>query len=377
MKKTAVLLAGLLLVTGTVFAEGWELTGADVSGTFNLIDTETGMNMDAGDNALSFEMTKEGDFGSVSFGADFDEGDDAGTGIDVTYSKTEGDFSVGLGATIDFAEDNDVDGSDTGVAFSTDGDSDTYLAWNVMGSEEMTLTVYPFEVDGMSWDNDTFESFAALSYTADATTGELTTSGTGLPGFAFAMDLAEDTTVTAKLAIKDGDTTTKNVTVLKGEVSTKVSGVSLDAFVGIVGEDSDANQEAVTAMAAKASMTMDALTLAGEFNTETYSDEDAAVGIYAKASLAMDEMNGYTPTAYASFKNLNEMAVAVDEGDMSNSYGESYTEIEAGVKLAQGSFYVTPKIVMYSSDADGFTEEDETSVTNSAVELGVTFGYSM
>jgi hypothetical protein len=376
MKKTAVLLAGLLLVTGTVFAEGWELTGATVEGTLNVIDTENGMNMDSGDNNLSFEMAKEGDFGKLTFGADFDEGDDAGTGIDVSYSKTEGDFTASYGASISFAEDNTVDGSDTGVAFSSDADSDTYLQWAVMGSEEMTLTVYPFEVDGMSWDNDTFESFAALSYTA-AADGTLTTTGTGLPGFAFAMDLAEDTTVTAKVAIQDNDTS-KNVTVLKGEVSTKVSGISLDAFVGIVGEDSDANQESVTAMGAKASMTMDALTIAGEFNTETYSDEDAAVGIYAKASLAMDEMNGYTPTAYASFKNLNEMAVAVDEGDLTNSYGESYTEIEAGVKLAQGSFYVTPKIVIESSDADAFGEEEEgTAKTNTATRIGVTLGYSM
>jgi hypothetical protein len=353
MKKTAVLLAGLLLVTGTVFAEGWEVTGADVSGTLNIVDTQSGMDMEDGDAYLGLEMVKEGDFGTLTFTAEFDKDGDTGEAVDIAYSKTEGDFSVGLGAAIDFSGDD----TSSSVGLTTDANSDTYLAWQVMGSEDMKLTVYPFEVDGMSWDEDTWESF----------------TGNGGEGFALAVTLAEDTTVTAKWAMDEQSTDT-NANAFKFELSTKVSDISIDAYLGmrpeVDAEISSTNDvTSMTAMGAKASMTMDSLTLNGEFNTQTEDEGDALVGIYAKASLAMDEINGYATTAYASFTSLNEYV---------DTAAGATTEIEAGVTLAQGSFSVTPKIVLETAENDVYGEEETgANATDSATTIGVEFAYSM
>jgi hypothetical protein len=348
MKKTAVLLAGLLLVTGTVFAEGWEVTGAAVEGTLNIVDTVDGMDMEDGDANLTIGMTKEGDFGKLAAEYTFDKvAEGYGTAVELTYSKTEGDFGVQLGADVSFAGTSPVE-------FQTNEDSDTFLTWQVMGSEDMKLTVYPFEVDGMTWEEDTFDSFMAAENSGE--------------GIAFAMTVAEGTTVTAKMTMNENGSNV-NHSAYKFELATKVGEASVDAYFATRPENDDAGVTADTAMGAKASMPMGNLTLSGEFNTETIDDGDALTGLFAKASMAMDEMNGYTPTAYASFKSLNEYVDA--DG------GGALTEIEAGVKMAQGSFYVTPKFVITTSEDEVYALEDDTDTEKSKMTAGVTFGYSM
>jgi hypothetical protein len=360
MKKTAVLLAGLLLVTGTVFAEGWSITDANVEGSFYIVDTQNGMNMTNGDVDLEVESSKDlGDGKSAFIELNFDENTESD--IDFGFEVTEGDFFASIGAQLALTDaDSDGDNSDAAALElkTKDGDS-TYLGWYVMGNQDMKLTVYPYEIADMSWDNDTWESFTEIN------------DG----GFALAMTLAEDTTATFKWAVKD-NTTSANVNAFKGELSTKVSGISLDAYLGLVPEvDEDTTkQDGITAMGVYATMTMDALTLKGEFNTSTTGDADAAVGLFAKAALALDEMNGYATTAYASFKNLNEQALVADGN---SSYGETYTEIEAGVELSQGSFTVKPKIVMGTADAKAFSVDNDTDKEKAFTKIGVTFGYDM
>jgi len=350
MKKTAVLLAGLLLVTGTVFAEGWDVSKANVEGTFNVIDTQKGMNMSAGDVDLRFKATKEVKEGMTSFvEAKFDE--DKENDIDFGLTVTEGDFTAAIGAQVT------IDGqaaAGKSLTLQTNNSDQTYLAWNVMGSESTVLTMYPYAIADMSWDNETWETFIPA---------------TDVPGFKLAMDLAEGTKAAAKVGVYDNDQA-KNVYVLKGEFSTSVSGVSLDAYVGLKTEDdSTTAKDQVTAMGVLAKMSLsDALKVEGEFNTEKTGDADAAVGMYAKVSSTLAEMNGYVPTAYAKAKMFNKYQ---------DTAKGAYTELEGGVKMVQGSFTVTPKVKFTTAENKVFNLEDDNSKEKTASSIGITFGYEM
>jgi hypothetical protein len=365
MKKTAVLLAGLLLVTGTVFAEGWEVTGAAVEGTLNIIDTQNGMDMTDGDVDLVIKTTKEVKEGASAYvELNFENESESNSDIGFGFSVTEGDFFATIGAKLELTSnevgtwdhDNDTKTKEITLSSSSklklvtkDGDS-TYLGWYVMGNKDMKLTVYPYEVAGMSWDNDTWESF----------------TGNGSEGFAFAYTVAEGTTVTAKWAMFE-NANAVNHDAFKFELATKVAGASVDAYFATRPENTDAKVKADTAMGAKASMPMGDLTVSGEFNTETIDDGDAKTGLFAKVAYAMGDINGYATTPYASFKTLNEYV---------DTAAGATTETEAGVTLAQGSFSVKPKVVIKTAENKKFKQEDDTD-TDTATTAGITFAYSM
>ena len=93
MKRTATLLAGLLLVTGTVFAAEWSVTGARVETNTTLVDTQNGVGgVDGGDLDLEVKAEKTGAYGTVGLVLQNDKDDD--TDLRITYSKTEGDWTV-------------------------------------------------------------------------------------------------------------------------------------------------------------------------------------------------------------------------------------------------------------------------------------------
>jgi hypothetical protein len=349
MKKTATLLAGLLLVTGTVFAGEWTVSSATVEGTLNVIDTQYGaLSTDAGDLNFTVKSEKEGDFGKLTAELGLDKKSEDNS-FKLTYMKTEGDFTVATSAKLITTSKTANSGN---WALETQEGSDSYIKWNVMGSETVSATYYPWEVDGMSWDNDTWESF----------------TGYGNPGLAVAVKLSDSTDFTTKLSVANGDSTTKNKYAVKGEFNTKMDSVTVNAYGAYATNDKQ------MAMGAKASMTLsDALTVNGEFNTSKKDKDDAFVGMFAKVSSKLEDMNGYTPTAYASVKYLNKDAANSDEGDSNGAL----TELEGGLALAQGSFTITPKVVLTSREEKDFGKEDSTDMSKTRTKLGVNFKYSM
>jgi hypothetical protein len=352
MKKTAVLLAGLLLVSGTVFAEGWDVSRANMEASFNVLDSVNGMNVSNGDTDLNVKLSKELKEGVSAFiEIEADEADEAtpnaiATGINVS----EGDFTVQIKGelAVDPAEGSDFN------AGNTDG---TYVKWNVMGSENAVLGLHPWGVN-TEWDNDTFEAFRFNNGANMEEEGAVT----------YALTVNETTSATATWVVIDA-AMGENANAFKVEGSTKAGEIAIDAYFGMVAEVEGVTTDQ-TAMGVYATMPMGSLTLSGEFNTETIADADAKVGMFAKAALAMAEMNGYGRTAYASFKSLNDIVAA-------NGGGAS-TEMEAGLELTQGSFTVTPKVVMVT-DEDKVFGEDEGAIgdADSTTTVGLTIGYSL
>jgi hypothetical protein len=303
------------------------------------------MNLEEGDVDLNIGWTKEIKEGvSATIEVASDENTNADMGV--SFKAVEGDFTAAFGAQWEVNTGNTV--------FQTKENDGTYLAWNVMGNANTVLSLYPYELD-TEWDKDTFEAFKYETQ-----------------GVKYMVKLNDTTTVTGKMTIADGDTTTENVNAYKGEVSTKLGEIAVDAYIGVRGETA-AKKDDVTAMGAYVTMPMGNLTLDAEFNTQTVGEADAAVGMFAKVSMAMAEMNGYMPTAYASFKTLNEEVGKT----VNSSAAGAYTKTEAGVALSQGSFTVTPKVILESADKKVFGEEDKAAATDAATRVALTMAYSL
>jgi hypothetical protein len=358
MKKTATLLAGLLLVTGTVFAANWDVTTATVEGDIYLLSTENGsLGTSAGDLNFKLEAVKSGDFGTLTTTIAVDKASEDQTAINFAYEKTEGDFTIGIGADV---ATTDGAGKTATWAFKTNESSDAYIAWNVMGSETVKFTYYPYEVDGMSWDNDTWESFAQTSD----------------PGFALDLTLSENTTVTTKVAVANGDSNTKNSYTAKLELSTVVAGASVSAAVGassynaVVATDTTKNTMLVAASVSK-DLT-DAVSVSAEYNMEKVEDTDALTGIYVYGSADLEEVNGYKPTAYAALTLLNDMAANYDNGDSNGAF----TELEVGLDMAQGNVTVTPYVLLDSREEKAYSKEDSTDTSKTATTVAVSLSYS-
>ena len=74
-------------------------------------------------------------------------------------------------------------------------------------------------------------------------------------------------------------------------------------------------------------------------------------------------------------KTQNEEAGAIKK--VNDSDPGALTEIEAGLELTQGSFTVTPKVIISSADNKVFNEEEESTGTDSSTVVGLTIGYSL
>lgn len=349
MKRTATLLAGLLLVTGTVFAGEWSVTGARVETNTVLVDTQNGVGgVNGGDLDLEVKAEKAGAYGTVGLVLQNDKDDD--TDLRITYSKTEGDWSVATEALLVDSNGDLLGQNKTDEGNMNKGDG-TYIKWNVMGSKTTTLTVYPYEVGGLSWDNDTWESFKS-----DARHNE--------GGLVVATKVGASD-VTVRYAVGKDESTDKNQYTLKGELATKVGTAKLNAAVGY------GSGYKTTMAAAKVEMPVSKFTVNAELNTQKTDDADTAVGAFVKGSYKLAAINGYNPTAYASFLMLNEEAAALD------GTAAAYTEIEAGLGLNKGSFTVTPKVVINNSDEEIYGKENSDDLEKAAMVAKLTVTFKM
>lgn len=369
MKKTATLVAGLLLVTGTVLAtglNGWDLTGTTVEGDLWLMHSENGpLTSDGGDLDVTVEAKKETEIGTFGVKVYMENDDDDDNEVSLSYSRTQGKFEVGMGATIIQDPTGNTVDNDASFDLTTKANSDSYLKWNI--TDKTSLTYYPWEVADMSWDNETWESFDLNNVEG---------------GLALAMTVSEGTSVTLKYAITEGNnTTTENFYAIKAELATKIANGSVAAYVGLSQEEGAATgEDDLMAMGALLNMNLsDAMALTAEVNyqDQDYS-EDAALGAFAKVAVKLADMADYKPTAYASFKYLNGTAWALDDGQATagSVEFEDYMELEAGLTLAQGNFSVTPKINLEMQD-NGFGEYDKASAEDMSLKLGLNFLYSL
>ncbi len=383
MKRTATLLAGLLLVTGTVFAEGVQVTAAHVEGTYWLTNSQYGsLGSEGGDLDLEVKVEKAGKFGTVGLVLQNDIDDD--TDLRITYSKTEGDWTVATEALLIDADGKLLgetsDTTTTGKNGNMNKGDGTYISWDVMGSKMFKLTYYPYEVGGMSFDEETFESFI----------------GYANPGMKLDVKVNDKTNVAFRLATDNGDNRTENQYSYKVDVDTKVANATIKLAAG-AGENTtaytatDSFIDGIDAMAgtytkkgsfvaAQLNMPIAKFNVLAEANMETAEFSQAGVkafeidatALYLKGSYAMGTYNKYEVTPYASVE-ITKVEIKDD------IFKDTYTDLEAGVDLKQGSFTVTPKVIINKSKEDDttFVKEDSDSTSKTATAVGVKFAYSM
>ena len=127
MKRTATLVAGLLLVTGTVFAEGKLSADGTVikakSVVYNTVSDDAFNDDSNGDTDLILKLNyKIDDKTSVSLGynTDDDGNSDADTSGEVLVKRTEGKVEAQFDAAIRFNQDSfiteELDSDNCGVA---------------------------------------------------------------------------------------------------------------------------------------------------------------------------------------------------------------------------------------------------------------------
>lgn len=390
MKRTATLVAGLLLVTGTVFgASEWKMTEANVEGTYFLTNSQTGsLGSEGGDLDVTFKTEKDfGKAGVVGVELGLEKDDDSE--LSFSYTKTEGDWTVGTGATL----------GKNGAFLPGDAmekSSDTYIKWNVMGNKATALTFYPYEVDGMSFDEETFESF--IDYAK--------------PGLKLDTKVA-NTNIAFTIATTNGTTRTENQNTFKVAADTKVAGFDIKAAAGVgettqnysatdktlVGKVTVANASMAIGTdyvkegnfaAVQAKTTMGKISVLAEFNTENAEFKNTTgakakvaevtqTGIYGKVSYDMGTMNTYKLTPYASLE-ITDYETKNAAGNKVTGSSDTLTDVEAGLDINQGSFTVTPKIVINKAADNKIFNEEKNSTAKTekdATMVGIKFKYAL
>lgn len=327
MKKLATLIAGVMLVGGTIFAGDLSVNGKVEHELLSInTNNETIGLTNGGDQYFQLNITKElNETTKLTLGYDTDDANPDMVGALKLTKQVNDNIEAQVAVDVD---------TTTGMKFSESDGGDTYIKF--MPSDVLTLTFKPFEAGTGVGD-------------------ELATTGTQDAGGVEVSFGAEDAPLTVNGAVnfdnsyinKDGDnynaiglkaggtfTGVENLSVT-GELSMNtqvddgksvVTGYEIVDTPKAVDENgviipasssvepiitSGAGAGTKMAINARASYTMGDLTLKGEFlnvtlNKGVYADE-SGTGIFAKAEYNLGEIaSGVTASVNGSFKNYSK-----------------------------------------------------------------------
>ena len=412
MKKTVALLAGMLLASGTVLGADITLNHTKFEATYNLMDsingtgsTYVGKTWDANLRfraAVGLDLGESGKITTLIDLSNVDEGDNEdieNRTIRMNYVNSFKDFELAIGGVVfdgrdkelnaiehqdvEFDHDNDhntdpviVSVPSTTVvknpiSLSTLATRDSYIKWNVLGSKKLSLTYYPYAID-MAWkDWDTEETF----------------KGKTDPGMEVDYKINDNTDVELRVATMHGNDTSakENKFAYRATLNTKVAGITLNTYYGFNGEEKsvieDTNNPLVkVAYGVMANKTFgEKLTVQANFNSETVGAGKAKVWMFGKASYVLPELKGYEATAFASGRLQNKEVASYDGDLKGDSWGDpgQLLKLNAGVKLAQGNFSVTPNFTMYSAEKEVFVKKGSATHEKTATAVGITFAHEV
>lgn len=386
MKKTATLLAGLLLVSGTVFAAGeLDFTGTQVKAKSVLINSQSkGVNDDSnGDtDAILLVKYKINDKTSASIkfntddtsnGADFDDN------AELLVKRVDGALEAQYDLELDFSNKPNSDTTQYAFQLKEDNDSNkTYIKWKK--SDALTLGFYPFNmgmVNGTMFDED------------DALTeipGIVATSGNSYLGLGYDT---VDSSNNSVLALKAGH----KLTVAGMTINAKYSGVFYDedkiktlssnttmssvtsgsgGTVGAVSQDINVNvnyklSEKIT-LDAEAGLNIlnKNYTIAGDKDTN-------GLGLTAKATMKFSEIL----TPYAQFKYSTDGYLAYGDMLTLNKTKKSggITEVILGADYALiKNLTLNAEATLQSAGEKVYIDKDAAAV-KSALKLSTSVAY--
>ncbi|MBN1468183.1 MAG: hypothetical protein JXM74_01950 [Fusobacteriaceae bacterium] len=409
MKRTATLVAGLLLVTGTVFAEGkLDFSGTVIKANTKLIEKNyEAVNDDSnGDTDIILKVNYDlGNNTTATFKFDTDSEDDTyDNNMNIMVKTVQGKVEAQFDAGLDFN-----DSSKGSVAFKENQDSsDTYIKYNY--TDNMSVAFYPFNMglkNGSEFDKG--DHYTEIP-------GVVLTSGKSYVGFG--MDEVEylkkngtddySSKIDSVMAVKAGTTFETD----KVKLSLKYSGVFFgdeikNAYYGtdanandnyedtevtraIIGEKSfvatggnlglvtnDINAKAEVKVTDKIKVNAEVgmVTLADDLELTSYNEngtatgtskEDSGFGLFVKGSYALSDV----VTPYVKLKHSTDGFVAY--GDMRdwNGVKNSLTgeKTDGVTEVSLGTDYkLTEKLVLNGEftfkNAGNYIFEDKTSDT--------------
>ncbi|BDU50990.1 hypothetical protein [Haliovirga abyssi] len=339
MKKIAVLLAGMLLVGGMVFADP-ATTSVNGKVEFTAIDMDSTrdgqMLSQTGDQYFKLNLTKQFDETTkvtAEYNTDEDSKDDSVASLTLTKQvndKIEAAVKVNVDTTI-------------GLKFADDEGGDTYLKYTA--SKDLNITLKPFEAGtGVGDELGTKDTQDAHGVEVNATLvdGLATTAVVN-----FANDGKDD-----KMGLKAGATYT---------------GVE---NLSVTGEFSMNDTKATkTAVDARGSYKMGSLTLSGEMLNVTNKVKDSTtgkvtektgMGLFAKAAYDLGTLSeGVTANTNVSFKQLGEKLYYDGDSDRS-IIGAGFDVVVNGLTISN-SVEMTKTGSKVLKDKDGKATDSKTT----------------
>lgn len=397
MKKTVVLLAGLFLVSGTIFGASIELKHTKLEGTYNVIDSIDGPftsdTQNDWDANVRFQLQADidlKDYGVLTVDLDVTKVE-SDRELGLIYKRSYGDFEASIAAQMigykTVTDSNSVTNSTVDFTLKPElEDETTYIKYNIFGDKNNSFTYYPWYMEikfDTDWVADSFEGYNG-------------------PGIKYEKRMGENNKIALEMTTLTGsdssktDYTEKNKYAYAITGDTKIHNTYVTAFVGAsdAGKLSsgvrDGKKELDVAFKIKTSLT-DKAYLINMFDWNKYEGrEENGIQAFARLDYTLDKIyKNFKLIPYSSILYKNQAAVGTYTD--STYSGTTHTwvdtsacgdlkEIEAGIKFEQGNFSITPKARFTMREKAAYVEYDNDNtglVSKNNFTVGVTFNHEV
>lgn len=405
MKKTATLLAGLLLVSGTIFGASVELKHTKLEGTYNFVDTidgpftsDTQNDWDANVRFFLEANVDLKDYGVLTVDLDVTKVESERE-LSLIYKRSYGDFEgniaakmIGYKTVTETIKDNTGATTGSSTYGKTDftlepslDDENTYIKYNIFGNKDYSLTYYPWYMEikfDTDWVADSFEGYNG-------------------PGIKLDKKIGDNSKISLEMTTLTGSDSTiadykeKNQYAYAITGDTKINKTYITAFVGTsdVGKLSngvrDGKKELDVAFRVKTNLT-DKAYLINMFDWNKYEGrEENGIQAFARLDYTLDKKyKNFKLIPYSSILYKNQAAVGsytdITYNGTTHTYADTSAcgdlkELEAGLKFEQGNFSITPKARFTMREKAAYVKynDEENLVSKYNFTAGVTFAHEV
>lgn len=356
MKRIAVLLAGLALVSGISFSEmKWDFKGTKVDFEQILMDSAS-ETMETGDEIDFILKLKKDIDENTSLAIKYDTDD--------SNPDSKGELLVKRKISEYITAQVDLDlKTENGFAIEEDGDSDkSYIAFKA--TDSLTVKFMPLNMDMNVGDEfETEDAIEAGGIEAKFKMSEALKVTVGL-GTSEYFDKSEENTTSFNL---------------KAKAEYKADALSLEAI--FTTNTQEAKKEGAgdtanlqTAISVISGYEMGALEITGELlmTTMNTSSDESGTAIFVELAYSLGElMEGIKVVPYGSFKSVDEN-VYFDDDDSQAFGGDAHgglSVIELGAKFKNKGLTVKPYVELSTADNEIYDGDDSKTVVGTVVEV--------
>jgi len=392
MKKTSALVAGLLLVSGTIFGMDVKLKHSKLEGTYNFIDSIQGAatsdTQKSWDANLRVQLATEfdlGDYGTVITDLDITKVESERE-LGLIYKRNYGDFEGSVSSKlIGNREITETIKNTTGTVTGTStyrqtelllsprtDDETTYIKWNILGNKDYSLTYYPWYMETKFDTEGADDAFTGYNY-----------PGLKLDGNIKGLKTSVEFSTIKGTDSSKYDYLEKNYHVATLTLDKTIKGTRIVVFGGTTDLE---KEKRLTSVAFKTSGNLTKnLSLKTALNTSKLGNGKEKLIAYGKVSYNLENINSYKPIVYTSLLYKNEAAVSgytdITNGEnkwIDTSLCGDLKEIETGLRLEQGNFSITPKAKVTMREKAAYVKsENENTISKYNFTLGITLAHEV